>query len=204
MKRFYPLFLLLLLFLSSCGAASFTETYEITGTENTQLFCLTTDDLLGELNKLLSDEAQLTKENNDWGCYFYDGDNGWSFSIHTFTDHMADNFVFKRYEESANWVGYIEKIELSLFAETDEDARKNGEDIRALITIFTPGIEEDVENVLGIYGKPNDKSMIVDGVYRYTAGNVVYTYQENERFFVEPHVENWPKTEEQAGAIRPE
>ena len=90
--------------------------------------------------------------------------------------------------DTSDWIGFVHQVTLSLFASDNEDAEQNGKYIRALISTFTPGAEEDVEDVLGLYGDPHKDAIIADGVNKATFGTVSYLYQTgNGKFIVQPH-----------------
>lgn len=191
MKRaVFPLIsLLLLLFLSACGnkTASFDVNYQIVGTKHNQYFCLSADTLLADLNTNLDiyDLSLVTtpKEDNDLSVWYSDDGTGWKVIA-----RLMGAFNAGLSAETKSWSGYIGKVELDLYADSPDDAKRNGQYIRAIIATFTPGAEEIVEDALGIYGPPSRKTIIGDGVSRVIMENVVYTYlDDNHRFEVTPY-----------------
>lgn len=177
-----------LLLCSSCTGptADFDISYEVVDDTYNQYFVLDPDQLLIDLNASLS-EYNLSlsvspKSDEDLSTWYTENSDGWKIIAHT-----MGTFSAKISSETKSWSRYIQKVELSLYSEDDETAKRNGQYIRALISTFTPGAEETVENALGIYGTPSSRATISDGIYRATMGNVCYEYQPNrDKFFVRP------------------
>lgn len=205
---------------SACvsNTVNFDVTYSIEGTKNSQYFAVTTDDLLSSINDKL-DAAGLSLSVKDSGhesdVYFSENGETWKMNVSIFTNDDIKNASYTRSaptSDPANWVGYIHEVELSLFSDSDEAAARNGQYIRALISAFTPGAEELVEDELGIYGTPGKNTALSESLYRVTMENVVYTYQKGHgeynsgRFTVTPRDDDLyaQANEEPVTAIRPQ
>lgn len=212
MKRSIALLCLCgLLILPGCAPKDpdFTITYSVVGTENTQMWALKPEEFLETFNAGLEDRLQLDfmgeYDERSLSCRFTSNGETWKISADIFPADDVGKFYYNDYEGVEEWAYDIKKIELSTYADTEQDAKDNGIYIRALINMFTPGAEELVEDILGLYDDPDQSAVIIDGVTRATIGNVVYTYlPDQKRFYVEPHDETVGIIEEQPGVIRPE
>ena len=199
------------LLLSACGAHQNTWSivYEVVGTESTQLWDLKAEDFLTMLNAAVPEDLQL------YPLHEYDPNslsypltrNGetWKINLSIFPADKVDSLAYKNEKNVNEWVNNISEVELSLYANNEADAKNNGVYVRELITIFTPGAEELVEDAIGLYGEPEEEAIITEGVYRVSVDSVAYTYMPNQNsFIVQPHLEPWPETESSPSVIRPD
>ena len=175
-KIIYSLWLCLLL--CACAPTAqqvdYSVTYDMSGTKYTQVFMVTTEELLEDLNSNLENYGlELTEMiigSNRTG-YSENGGDTWKI-----LPDCVEEFEVKTSSSLKDFLGCVEEIELSLFASDDADAERNGEYIRALIKTFTPGAEDLVEETLGIYGEPMSKAVVTEGVQQYTFSGVQYSY----------------------------
>lgn len=215
-RKFAVLCLCLLLILPGCAnmeaeaeEPEFTVTYEVVGTEDTQMWALKPEEFLETINANLEDRLRLELlgeyDESSLSCRYTDNGETWKISADIFPADEVGKFYYNDYEGVEAWAYNIKELELSTFADSEQDAKDNGIYIRALIHMFTPGVEEIVEDVLGLYGDPDPAAVIGEGVTRATIGNVAYTYIPGQnRFYVEPHDETVGIIEEQPTVIRPE
>ena len=215
MKRLCTSLVILFLLFSTAGCSQeestsdWDETYAITGTENTQLWELKADDFLSRINSLVKSsdmELSYLKEYNpaNSNCMLTKNGETWKIMLDIFSENEAGASWFKKNANAEGWIGYIEDVELSLYASDTKAAEENGYYLRYLISIFTPGAEEYVENALGIYDDPNQDTTVLDGVNQICMGNVRYSYVSGKSFMVEPWVEEWPAEESVPSVIRPQ
>ena len=214
--KFAVLCICLLLILPGCANMAaeaeepeFTVTYEVVGTEDTQMWVLKPEEFLEAINADLGDRLRLEflgeYDESSLSCRYTDNGETWKISADIFPADEVGKFYYNDYEGVEAWAYNIKELELSTFADSEQDAKDNGIYIRSLIHMFTPGVEELVEDVLGLYGDPDPAAVIGEGVTRATIGNVAYTYIPNQkRFYVEPHDETVGIIEEQPTVIRPE
>lgn len=215
-RKFAVLCLCLLLILPGCANMAaeaeepeFTVTYEVVGTEDTQMWALKPEEFLETINADLEDRLRLELlgeyDESSLSCRYTDNGETWKISADIFPADEVGKFYYNDYEGVEAWAYNIKELELSTFADSEQDAKDNGIYIRALINMFTPGAEDMVEDVLGLYGDPDPAAVIGEGVTRATIGNVAYTYIPNQkRFYVEPHDETVGIIEEQPTVTRPE
>lgn len=205
----------LLLSISGCSKTSntsvWTESYEITGTEDTQMWVLKYDDFMVAFNNLIADDnikLDYLKECDDTSssCMLTENGESWKILLKIFSQGDSDRAKFKKNPDVKSWVGNIESVELSLYSDNEETAKENGIYVRNLISFFTPGAEKDVEDNIGLYGNPDPKAVINENISRVACGNVVYTYVygQDYRFIVEPHIEDWPEEESAPNVVRPD
>lgn len=202
----------MLLPLSACGdtkSPEWTETYAITGTEHTQLWDLEKDTFIELLNQSVSEEMTLSslKPVTDDSHSVQLSANGrtWKILLDVFPPSELKLSWFAAEEGAEDWIWNVAKVELSLYADGENDAKQNGEYVRALIQIFTPGAEKIVEDAIGLYGDPEPEAVISEGAFRVSIGNVAYTYLPNEnRFIVQPHMEPWPEKPSSPTVIKPD
>ena len=191
--------------LPSCSSnPNFTVTYPVTGTEYTPMWPITGDEFSAALDDRIIEngyeiDLSLLKETSD-GLYLLSSDgDAWDISISLFTDIESQTIP-----GSSDYIGYIKDLEVSTYASTDDDAIYNGQLIRSVISVFTPGAEEAVEENIGLYGDPDKDAIIADGVYRVTIESVVYTYiPGSNSFMVEPYLKDQPSEEEIPNVIKP-
>lgn len=215
MKKIYTLFIVISLLIATTGcspkeeALVWDETYAITGTENTQLWELKVDDFLSSINSLIENSDMKLSYLKDYdsassNCMLTKNGETWKILLDIFSENEASASWFKKNADAVGWIGYIEDIELSLYADDTKTAEENGYYLRYLISIFTPGAEEYVENALGIYGEPNQDAVVLDGVNQICIGNVRYSYVSGKSFMVEPWAADWPEEESAPNVIRPQ
>lgn len=214
--KFAVLCICLLLILPGCANMAaeaeepeFTVTYEVVGTEDTQMWALKPEEFLEAINADLGDRLRLEflgeYDESSLSCRYTDNGETWKISADIFPADEVGKFYYNDYEGVEAWAYNIKELELSTFADSEQDAKDNGIYIRALIHMFTPGVEELVKDVLGLYGDPDPAAVIGEGVTRATIGNVAYTYiPDQKRFYVKPHDETVGIIEEQPTVIRPE
>lgn len=225
MKRFIALTLALCFLLAACSspptgaeqtgdksavsvqAPPFDVTYEITGTEYTQLFKVTPSEFLDTFNELVGEELALDYlhpyTDDDRSCSLTNNGETWVIWL----DVLPSDEPGFSAEEIKKFTGLTKDITLSTSAHNDEDAEANGIYLRALITMFTPGGETFVEDSLGIYGEPDERAVISDGFTMLKMENVLYTYdEEDHKFTIRPAAEDgWYEEEpEQTTIIRPD
>ena len=177
-KSIFTLLLVPCLLLGACTPAAqhYQVTYDIDGSKYTQVFMVTAEELLEDLNVNLDNyDLELTAMNigstTDVG---YSENDGESWKI--LSDCLRESEVGTASLKEKEFVGNVKEVELSLFAKDNSEAEKNGKYIRALIKTFTPGAEDLVEETLGIYGDPMSKAVVGEGVRQYTFSGVQYSY----------------------------
>ena len=102
-------------------------------------------------------------------------------------------------------VGYIRDVELSLYAENNDDSKRNGDYLYFLMDMFNPGMAEEISDALHIFGEDQDKLPAVRTLY---CGNVEYTYIYHKSTTSEFHIKAVYIAPQQSptpkGAVRPE
>ena len=196
-------FLCLLLVGCSQNVSNYASSYSIVETEHKQYFELHQQEFLTELNATIKDlapELSVIESGSSRNVYLSQNGETWKILLHIFTE---DDLT---YADQKEWIGYIHELELSLYSKDENTAKENGQYIRAIIHLFTPGAEEEVEDVLGIYGQPHKDAQITENVTRVTYGNVCYTYTSGDSFVVTPYDEALfnGANETPPSAIRPE
>lgn len=198
--------------LSACGQSvdkeSWTISYNVVGTEQTQLWDLKADDFLEQINSAIPEDMQLSYlkeyDPNSKNCMLTQNGDTWKLNLSVFSSSEANSLTYKGEENVSDWVNNIEKVKLSLYSDNEETAKENGTYVREIITIFTPGAEEIVEDAIGLYGEPEKDAVISEGVYRVSIDSVAYTYIPNQNTFTaQPHIESWPDESMAPSVIRP-
>lgn len=182
--------LVVLIFASAC-TSTFTVTFPVVGTRYNQYFAIRWDEFQEQYNTALPESvSQLEYLESSSGHNVYLSDNGdtWKILLTVATEDDIQDAVDPS-ENPAGWIDYIHEVELDLYSVSEQDAIENGQYIRALIALFTPGAEEEIEDVLGIYGTPKQEAIIGENVTRATYGTVSYTYIKDKRFQVNPYDE---------------
>lgn len=199
--------------LSACGQSvdkeSWTISYNVVGTEQTQLWDLKADDFLEQINSAIPEDMQLSYlkeyDPNSKNCMLTQNGDTWKLNLSVFSSSEADSLTYKGEENVSDWVNNIEKVKLSLYSDNEETAKENGTYVREIITIFTPGAEEIVEDAIGLYGEPEKDAVISEGVYRVSIDSVAYTYIPNQNTFTaQPHIESWPDESTAPSVIKPD
>lgn len=185
-----------------------SETYQITGTEHTQMWDLNADSFLSSINALITEEGMKLDYLKEYdptssNCMLTKNGTSWKILLDIFSESEASASWFKNTPASTEWVGNIESVELSLSAKDTTASEENGYYVRYLISIFTPGAETEVEEKIGLYGDPDQNAVIDLGVNQIAIGDVLYSYTSDGRFIVEPRIEDWPTEESAPAAIRP-
>ena len=185
-----------------------SETYQITGTEHTQMWVLNADSFLSSINALITEDGMKLDYLKEYdptssNCMLTKNGTSWKILLDIFSESEASASWFKNTPASTEWVGNIESVELSLSAKDTKASEENGYYVRYLISIFTPGAENEVEEKIGLYGDPDQSAVIDVGVNQIEIGNVLYSYTSDGRFIVEPRIEDWPTEESAPAAIRP-
>lgn len=185
-----------------------SETYQITGTEHTQMWVLNADSFLSSINALITEDSMKLDYLKEYdptssNCMLTKNGTSWKILLDIFSESEASASWFKNTPASTEWVGNIESAELSLSAKDTKASEENGYYVRYLISIFTPGAETEVEEKIGLYGDPDQSAVIDVGVNQIAIGDVLYSYTSDGRFIVEPRIENWPTEESAPAAIRP-
>lgn len=189
-------------------APEWSEAYQITGTEHTQMWALDADSFLSSINTLITDEGMRLDYLKEYdptssNCMLSKNGATWKILLDIFSESEASASWFKNTPAETEWVGNIESVELSLTAKDTKASEENGYYVRYLISIFTTGAEAEVEEKIGLYGEPDQSAVIDVGVNQIAIGNVQYSYTSDGRFIVEPRIENWPAEEPAPAAIRP-
>ena len=185
-----------------------SETYQITGTEHTQMWVLNADGFLSSINALITEDSMKLDYLKEYdptssNCMLTKNGTTWKILLDIFSESEASASWFKNTPASTEWVGNIESVELSLSAKDTKASEENGYYVRYLISIFTPGAETEVEEKIGLYGDPDQSAVIDVGVNQIAIGDVLYSYTSDGRFIVEPRIEDWPTEESAPAAIRP-
>ena len=205
MKKVSAFFAVLFLLLVGCSqdSSDFSVSYPVVGTKHNQYFALRPQEFLDEFNTTiegLAPSLQIIDSKSNRKVYLSQNGDTWKISLDVFTEDDIYN------DEQKDWVDYIHELELSLYSDNEATAKENGQYIRAIIHLFTPGVEEEVEDVLGIYGDPHEDALITENVTRATYGNVCYTYKGGDSFIVTPYDEALYNSVQETppSAIRPE
>lgn len=209
----FGLVVMILLSVTACGAVEeepeWSESYAITGTENTQMWDLKADGFLSSINSIITDDSMKLEYLKEWNptssnCMLTKNGESWKILLDVFSESEANTSWMRKNTGAEEWVGNIESVELSLFAQDELEAEENGLYVRYLISIFTPGAEKLVEDSIGLYGEPTPDAVVIEGVNRVTVGNVAYSYTSDGHFIVEPFVTDWEAESATPAAIRPE
>ncbi len=196
------LFTVLLAFSSGCHSdtvSSGAASYEVVDALNTKLFAIDEPSLYETINQKLESDglSLLPLDGYDFMLLSENGKSG-KLAIYSFSQDEADKAVSIGNTAAAGWVGYVKSIELSTYASDADAAKRNGIYIRAIISVFSPGSEEFVENALGIYGTPSGDAKGIESGLEITVDTVTYKYfPDNVSFQVSPSEESVPN------AIRP-
>jgi len=190
-------------------APSWSETYTITGTKNTQMWDLDAGSFLGIMNDLIAEESMKLDYLKEYdptssNCMLTKNGETWKLLLDVFSESEAGASWFKNVQGSDEWTGNIQSVELSLFSKDTKTAEENGYYVRYLISVFTPGAETIVEDSIGLYGDPDPDAVVDVGVNQIAVGNVLYSYTSDNRFIVRPFIEDWPEEESAPAAIRPQ
>ena len=177
-----------------------SSTYDVVDALNTKLFAVDDITLYSTISQKVGDK-DLSLSILDGYDFMLLSENGQSgkLAIYSFSQSNAEKAVSMGNAKAAEWIGYVKSIELSTYAADTDAAARNGIYIRALISIFTPGSEEFVEDALGIYGSPSGNASKVESGLEITVDKVTYSYfPENVSFCIAPSNSSIPS------AIRPE
>lgn len=173
--------------------------FETMGSRSEQWFLATPDILMERVNKIAGEKGhpKLVILGEPSGMSTRYTDNGKSWDI---------NCTTRDPDFTKSGSGNISEVELSLYAEDKEDARKNGDYVYILIGLFNPGMEQVVSDELYIFSEaPED----IPKIRSLVCGNVYYTYDEggssSGSFSIKPARNlEWDKEEKKpAAAIRP-
>lgn len=208
-RKTVPLAAAALCLLTACTSSqsSFTTPFSVVGTQFNQYFAIDSDSFQKQLNETLSDSApplEYLDSDSERSVYLSKNGETWKILLQVFTaDDVSD--AVEPSGDPAEWVGYVHEVKLSLYAASEQEAQENGAYIRALLTLFTPGAEEEIEDVLGIYGDPKREAILSDSMTRATYGTVSYTYAKDDYFLVTPYDESLLKESKESSpaVIRP-
>lgn len=211
--KVFSMLLLTACLLSACGQSvdkeSWTTAYDVVGTEHTQLWDLKADDFLAQINSASPEDMQLSYlkeyDPSSMNCMLTQNGETWKINLSVFPSSEADTLTYKDEANASDWINNIGKVELSLYSDSEETSKENGTYVREIISIFTPGAEEIVENAIGLYGEPEKEAVISEGVYRVSIDSVAYTYIPNQnKFTAQPHIELWPEENTTPSVIKPD
>lgn len=149
-----------------------TGAYDIVGGEHQQFWTIKYGELTDLINESLPPEQQVSylREPAPSSSSVMLSNNGetWTFLISIFPETAADSYTWKRYEDADQWLGNVEKVQVSL-SRDPEKREENMQYARLLIGIFTPGAEDYVAGHLSLSAPPSQ------GYSRVLVDNVVYT-----------------------------
>ncbi len=193
MKKAFTLLLSLILILTiaacnqqekSSKAIDVKNGYATSGNGRIEWFQLNPDDLLKGINKRATTNGykelkilkNTDKSNHDSHMFSNNGDT-WYILAHTWDSDYDP-------KEANN---KIHKIEISLFAKNEEQAKTNGYYMNTLIDMFNPGMAEKVTDALCVYKEAPENT---PNVRQVVCGNVKYSYifskTDTPEFYIEP------------------
>ena len=170
MKKFWMIafFASIILVLPSCSSGQTKEIvngYQSNGNNYIQWFEISPEDFISQLNEKTEAGGypKLEKLKTDNNRMYSDNNDTWYI--------LADSYDSEYDQKDA--FGKLKDVEISLFAEDQKRAEKNGYYINVLIDIFSPGTADQVTEKLYIYEEaPKD----YPSVRTVNCGNTVYTY----------------------------
>ena len=223
-KTFILVLCLLLFLLSGCaqnqegGAANGYEGeqqvevvngYQIDKGEYTEYFLVTAEEFIASFNNSIMEKGyqpmELLESSSD--PYYRYSDNGETWTLVVDTRSESDHAYDVTGKDSR---GCITKVQLSLFSDSEERAKKNGDMLYALIHLFNPGMQEQICDALYIFNEAPEgmarKRILTCGNARYTfvydEGNEKYTSPD---FYIEPaEIETEYIPETKPAALKPE
>lgn len=158
--------------------------YDIVGGEYQKFWTIKYGELIDLINESLPPEQQLSYLHelapyNSQVMLSNDGKTA-KIVINFLPETAADSYTWNRYEDVDQWLGNVERIDVSLSCHP-EDREENVQYARLLIGIFTPGAETYVTNHLNL-SVPSSQ-----GYSRVLVDDVVYTVLGNgPAFRIEP------------------
>ncbi|HHY26374.1 MAG TPA: hypothetical protein GX523_06415 [Desulfitobacterium dehalogenans] len=185
MRKFLSVLLLLVFcmgLLTGCGGTSstsgsmeITNGYDTSRTKFKEYFLLYSSDFINSFNKAISQKGYqpLAPLKNSSDTHIMYSDNGETWSI--LVDSIGEeNSV---YDIDSNAAGRVTEIKLSLFSDSEERAKKNGDFIYELINLFNPGMQEEICKELYVFDKAPEGT---DSLRRVICGNVLYSFLYDE------------------------
>lgn len=125
------------------------------------------------------------------------------------TQHMLSYngdtwYVLVNMRDNTDGYQCVSKVKLSLYSDSDETSKRNGDYLYFLMDIFSPGKKEDICKILGIFDEPNSD---LPDMRQLLIGNTIYTYIKNDSSSDEFSIKSFAQpveTPKQSSAIKPE